>query len=306
MSNHMDTDERGGARAPDVFDGTSSKFRLFKQQVKLYIATSGDRFPNDLSKILFALSYIRGGAAGEWAASLAEEYIDRIKSSTWLNFWIMLEARFIDKNAQERARLQLDHLTQGNKTANEYFLEFALLAANAGIDTSKPELFPQLRSIINKNMNGALIDKVYMSDNIPTTMETYAKRIEALDAIWRMREEDRKARNVQRRGPGITRSSETGGYAPGQGPMDVDRNRAKRQVAWTPEQTQLAREGKCFLCKERGHRRPDCPKRTTVSATVNTPANILNRPRLREVSIAEESEGAVTETNEVNEVAEGF
>jgi Retrotransposon gag protein len=303
------TEERGGVRTPEVYDGTPSKFRLFKQQVRLFLAVHPDRFSTDISKILFTLSYIRGGAAEEWAGSLAEDYIDGRATTTWAAFWTTLENRFIDKNAEERARAKLEQFTQGNRTANEYFLEFSLLTTNAGIDMKKTDQFPYLRSIINRNMNSTLIDKLYMSDSLPINMEGYVKKIESLDAIWRMREEDRKMRNTQRRGFNIARSGDwQGGWdrAPGQGPMDVDRNRTKRQPAWTPEQAQLAREGRCFLCKERGHRRPDCPKRATTSANVNTATSILNRPRLREVSVAENSEEAMTDTNEANEIAEGF
>jgi Retrotransposon gag protein len=301
-------DERGGVRAPEVYDGTPARFRLFKQQVRLYLAVQPDRFPTDISKILFTLSYIRGGAAEEWAGSMAEDYLDGRATTTWAAFWTTLEGRFIDKNAEERARAKLEQFTQGTKTANEYFLEFSLLSTNAGIDMKKTDQFSYLRSIVNRNMNSTLIDKLYMSDALPTDMEGYVKKLESLDAMWRMREEDRKMRNAQRRGFNITRSGEpqTGwDRAPGQGPMDVDRNRARRQPAWTPEQAQLACEGKCFLCKERGHRRPDCPKRTTTSTEKNTSMGGWNRPRLREVSATGIGDD-MNETDEASGVAEGF
>ena len=303
-TNPTNPDERGGVRAPEVYDGTPSKFRLFKQQVRLYLAVHADRFSTDISKILFTLSYIRGSTAEEWAGSLAEDYIDGRATTTWAAFWTTLEGRFIDKNAEERARAKLEQFTQGNRTANEYFLEFSLMTTNAGIDMKKTDQFSYLRSIINRNMNSALIDKLYMSDALPTDMEGYVKKLEALDAIWRMREEDRKMRNAQRRGFNITRAGDSqGGWdrAPGQVPMDVDRNRAKKQAAWTPEQAQLAREGRCFLCKERGHRRPDCPKRAATSATMAMPARGWNHAQFREVSIDDDKKISQVDPDE-----EGF
>src|ERR1700721_2758471 len=59
-TNPTNPDERGGVRTPEVYDGTPSKFRLFKQQVRLYLAIHADCFSTDMSKILFTLSYIRG------------------------------------------------------------------------------------------------------------------------------------------------------------------------------------------------------------------------------------------------------
>jgi hypothetical protein len=84
-------------------------------------------------------------------------------------------------------------------------------------------------------MNAKLIDRLYMAD----TLQEYIRKLESLDATWRMLEEDRRSRRTTEGHTGSRR---------GNVPM---RTRAN----WTTQQTKLAREGPCFLCKERGHRR---------------------------------------------------
>jgi hypothetical protein len=74
----------------------------------------------DLSKILFTLSYIRGRTAEEWAGHLAESYIDEAAQPDWAGFWIILESRFVDRNADKWTRAQLDWLTQGGVIAMDY------------------------------------------------------------------------------------------------------------------------------------------------------------------------------------------
>ena len=198
---------------------------------------------------------------------LIEKYIDEPAQADWTDFWITLTNLFVYRYAEGRARSQLIQLMQSSKTAYEFFLEFFLLAMKAGIDMAKPEQFLYLQSIINRYMNSNLIDRLHMTEP-PTTMEEYIRKLESLDAFWRMFEEERRIRrNAEgnaspRRRKDIPRAKD---HATENVPVDVDRNRTRTRANWTAEQTKLAREGRCFLFKERGHRRRDCSRRTATT-----------------------------------------
>src|SRR6266536_861515 len=76
---------------PEYFDGIKSNLVTFEHQLALYFAGKPKTFGDDAleshqNHILFALSYMRGGRAEEWA----NEFIDRATASgswgTWENF----------------------------------------------------------------------------------------------------------------------------------------------------------------------------------------------------------------------------
>jgi hypothetical protein len=62
-----------------------------------------------------------------------------------------------------------------------------MLASDAGFAATKEEQFAYLQWLIDRNMNAKLIDKIYMSGNLPTSIEEYIQRIEHLDGLWRMK-----------------------------------------------------------------------------------------------------------------------
>ncbi|KZS92602.1 hypothetical protein SISNIDRAFT_387771, partial [Sistotremastrum niveocremeum HHB9708] len=51
---------------PEVFDGTTSKAQAFLAQLTLYFLAKHQELQNDAHKIIFALSYMKGGTAGPW------------------------------------------------------------------------------------------------------------------------------------------------------------------------------------------------------------------------------------------------
>ena len=54
----------------DVFDGIQSQTDSFLSQLALYFTGKRGDFQNDQDKIIFALSYMKGGTAGPWAAEI--------------------------------------------------------------------------------------------------------------------------------------------------------------------------------------------------------------------------------------------
>ena len=52
---------------PTLFTGLQDDLDHFKAECALYIRLQGSEFPDDTSKMLFILSYMKGGAAGTWA-----------------------------------------------------------------------------------------------------------------------------------------------------------------------------------------------------------------------------------------------
>ncbi|KAA1472768.1 hypothetical protein DENSPDRAFT_746682, partial [Dentipellis sp. KUC8613] len=57
---------------PAVFTGTKTRAKEFLVQCRLYFAARPNDFPDDESRIAFALSHCQGGTAGPWAAEYFE------------------------------------------------------------------------------------------------------------------------------------------------------------------------------------------------------------------------------------------
>src|SRR5258708_1498538 len=52
---------------PTPFTGLQDDLDRFKAECSLYICLRGSEFPDETSRMLFILSYMKGGATGTWA-----------------------------------------------------------------------------------------------------------------------------------------------------------------------------------------------------------------------------------------------
>jgi hypothetical protein len=124
-------DAKYKALVPDIYDGDVSKSKSFKRQLLLYFNARGSEFATTKARILFALSYMRGGNAGPWA-DVKLDYIEKKQSgpmpyfpyASWNTFINDFDERFAEKDEDEKARHKLRMLVQGSQTADEYVAKF--------------------------------------------------------------------------------------------------------------------------------------------------------------------------------------
>jgi hypothetical protein len=101
---------------------------------------------------------------------------------TWAEFWSLADDVFNPPNVQANAALKLDKLRQEKLSAEEFFIEFDLLAATAGYDNTT---FDSVKiRLANQRLNNALVANIHNVDVLPTTWEAYKKRAIALDNNW--------------------------------------------------------------------------------------------------------------------------
>jgi len=122
--------------APMEYDRDKRKARLFLQQVKMYMTIKAKHFPDDLTKVAFALSYMKKGEA----ARFAETYycLDHSKDGgpmgTYDKFVEAFEAQFV---AKEVKRAALDRLVTLKQTGSvdAYIGIFQRLLADLELDS---------------------------------------------------------------------------------------------------------------------------------------------------------------------------
>src|SRR5258705_4258753 len=61
---------------PTPFTGLQDDLNHFKVECSLYIHLQGSKFPNEMSRMLFILSYMKGGAAGTWVTHKIQQVLN--------------------------------------------------------------------------------------------------------------------------------------------------------------------------------------------------------------------------------------
>src|SRR3984957_3097651 len=212
---------------------------------------------------------------GNWAQLYAETVMDEMITSgkfvTVDVLWGQLDSHFVDRNSEDQAAAQLEKFQQKGQMAREFFVQFVALAFKAGITVTDAHHFQYLHRVMNRNLNGPLVDNLYLRDSIPIPFATYRDTVENLDTVWRQRMEDVKGRDRPQRSEETKKGNDAPKKKPGGReavPMDVDRNCSRQVRISRLSDDELKRhkeEGLCFKCHEKGHVGRNCTKNASSS-----------------------------------------
>ena len=170
---------------PDIFDGATSKANTFLSQLALYF--HGKRVHDNSDRIIFALSYVKGGTAGQWAKQKVIEYGKNGAITTSQDEFVEeFQQTFGDPDPANTARYKLSQLRQGSQIVDQYVASFREWKDDTGYnDAALTEQF-------KKGLNPALVDKVYGLSDMPTTLEGWITWALKFDRQWRQREESKR------------------------------------------------------------------------------------------------------------------
>ena len=129
--------------APADFDGDRTKGKTFLTSCRTYIRLCPEAFTDDDTKIVWALSYMKDGRAGRWAAREFEyEAKSEAKNLRFLD-WVDFEREFrkdftpLDEEATAINVLETTTYFQGRRSVDDYLDQFRDLIDDSGYTDPK-------------------------------------------------------------------------------------------------------------------------------------------------------------------------
>ena len=101
------------------------------------MCTNKEAYQTSKEKIMFVLSYMKGGSAELWAGSYIDKAVLQKDWGNWEKFIAQLDHNFVDRNKTRWAMEKLENHRQGRETASVYFLRIKQFTITAGVNLLK-------------------------------------------------------------------------------------------------------------------------------------------------------------------------
>lgn len=228
---------------PTPFSGNRGvEAEVYASQVGLYVRINRAMFPDDESKVLFALSYLTGKAA-LWAQPMIDRCLNPTATTTpvtWMEFSESFRAIYFDTHRQDRAEAALRKLKQ-TKSVADYVMQFNQHATATGWEV--PTLISQFRQGLKAEIRVAMVRDRFTELSAITTLAT---------AIDNELHGDRFGIDSP---PVASTSRDT---APAHDPDAMDCSAARFDLS-KAEVSKRMKSGDCFKCGVHGHIARHCP-----------------------------------------------
>jgi len=121
---------------PPDFNGERHNGRAFLNSCSLYIRLAPEQFQDEQERILWALTFFKGGRAAKWFENVFRQEADTgiFPIQTWGEFEQQFRLYFFPANAEADAINALEGTSyyQGNRTVNDYLDSFQALVSDVG------------------------------------------------------------------------------------------------------------------------------------------------------------------------------
>jgi len=121
---------------PPDFSGECYNSCAFLNFCSLYIRLALEQFHDEQKKILWALTFFKGGCTAKWSENVFRQEVDTgiFPIQTWGDFEQQFQIHFFPVNAEADAINALEGASyhQGDRTVDDYLDNFQALVSNAG------------------------------------------------------------------------------------------------------------------------------------------------------------------------------
>ena len=238
---------------PERFSGDRAETEGFIRAIRLAIAVQPESFPDERTKILYALSFMTGGSAQIWAHNETEAVITGTSSvGSFEDFSRRVEEAFGDPDRAQTARTKLHDLKMtAGMSADEYTARFEILAGRTGFNDAA------LEDAYSRGLPAIILDKIHAQPSLPTDLKAWKEAACQIDRNHRRLIEVKRAQTVHTstRSPTVrihstpTTITPTAPSIPNTAtPMDIDSSRRHIETRT------------CYRCNTPGHIAPNCPQ----------------------------------------------
>ena len=241
------------AADPEKFSGDRAETEGFIRAIRLSIAVQPGSFPDECTKILYALSFMTGGSAQTWAHNETEAVINgKSTIQTFEDFTRRVQEAFGDPDRARTARTKLHNLkmTPG-MSADEYTAQFEILAGRTGFNDAA------LEDAYSRGLPAIILDKIHAQPSLPIDLKAWKESACQIDRNYRRLMEVKRAQvsHTPTRSATIRIHSTPTATTPivttppdTATPMDIDSNRRRIETRT------------CYNCRKPGHIAPNCPE----------------------------------------------
>src|SRR6266513_2132597 len=183
---------------PEQFDGTRGKVNVFIVQLQLYFGFQVAQFPTEISKTLYAASYLCGQAA-EWFARYLEDYLDNMHTPSKMgneakiifesfdNFRRAIVRIYGDPDQYKKAVINIQRLQQ-TESVQEYTSRFYAMSAKTEWDNDA------LSAIYYKGLKDPIKDELSRKD-ITKDMDEIVEKAIRIDNRLQERRAEKRSNN---------------------------------------------------------------------------------------------------------------
>ena len=268
-SGPMNIDSKNGTKElrinyPTEFYGNRDNLENFLQDCQLYLAINKEVSNTNTKKIIFVLSFLKKGTALTWKESWAQEKLATTTPDlgTFTDFKNELKKAFSAADTEGDARAKLRQLRQGKNPVDEYVAEFRILAGKAKMKDDKA-----LTEYFMEGINTGILQKIFASETLPTTIEEWYTRASKHDAQYRRVQEILERRKGSSSTTSNTNQKRT--FIPRYVPrytgttrdpnaMEIDQITTTIDRLSNEERERHIRENRCFKCHKIGHISRNC------------------------------------------------
>jgi hypothetical protein len=285
-----ETRNGGGLRgkAPETFDGDRTKSKAFISDIQIYFKINRNKYDvkNVYSRVLLALSFIKGQNMVNWVGTQIDQLEDNLTNlcggdeddeDLWREFEKEFKRAFISSTAKETAYIKLQALKMKGDQLDEYTADFVTLIGELGWDYDSEMSCHKFR----EGLPTPLARNIITMQGMPETLTQWVKFTQKYHSRWAMTralgyqgKKDNQGRFKPRYNPHKEKKKDHDPNA-----MDVD------FTQMTPdEKERLMKSGSCFRCKKQGHMSKDCPTRqkSSIREAKVEPPEKPNHPKKKE------------------------